>query len=66
MKLNRKYIPSALCTYYDFCVKWEKIYLEKFAHNPDRYRDDYFFYRKERYAAHLKMNKLFWKNFGKI
>lgn len=66
MKLNRKYIPFALCTYYDFCVKWEKIYLEKFAHNPDRYRDDYFFYRKERYAAHRKMNKLFWNNFGKI
>lgn len=66
MKLNRKYIPSALCTYYDHCAKWEKIYLEKYAHNPDRYRDDYFFYRKERYAAHRKMNKLFWKNFGKI
>jgi hypothetical protein len=66
MKLNRKYIPSALCTYYDHCAKWEKIYCEKYAHNPDRYRDDYFFYRIERYAAHLKMNKLFWKNFGKI
>lgn len=66
MKLNRKYIPSALCTYYDHCEKWEKIYHEKYLDNPRRYKDDYFFYRKERYAAHRKMNKLFWKNFGKI
>ena len=64
MKLNRKYIPAALCTYYDHCVKWEKIYFEKYLHNKS-YKDDYFFYRKERYIAHAKMQKLFWKNFGK-
>jgi hypothetical protein len=65
MKLNKKYIAPALIIYFNHCEKWEKIYFEKFTNNPDRYREDYFFYRKERRETAQKIQKYFWKHFGK-